>query len=84
LTNLSIERSRIEHQSDIYSTRSESNPRVEHQILFETQPDGHGSSEILFVNDLNIDNANSKILNKYVIYLLNDYAVVNIQDYDLL
>jgi hypothetical protein len=36
-----------------------------------------------FVNDLNIKNANSKILNKYVIYLLNDYAIVNIYDYDL-
>jgi hypothetical protein len=36
-----------------------------------------------FVNDLNIKNANPKILNKYIIYLLNDYAVVNIHDYDL-
>jgi hypothetical protein len=41
------------------------------------------SSEILFVNDLNIDNANSKIINKYVIYLFNEYAAANIQDYDL-
>jgi hypothetical protein len=41
------------------------------------------SSKILFVNNLNIDNANSKIINKYVIYLFNEYAAANIQDYDL-
>jgi hypothetical protein len=36
-----------------------------------------------FVKDLNIKNANSKTLNMYIIYLLNDYAVVNIENYDL-
>jgi hypothetical protein len=41
LANPSVGRSRVEHQSDICPTRSEPNPRVGHQILSETQPDGH-------------------------------------------
>jgi hypothetical protein len=41
LANSSIERLRVEHQSDICPTRSKPNPRVEHQILFETQLDDH-------------------------------------------
>jgi hypothetical protein len=48
-----------------------------------SQFDDFISSKILFVNDLNIDNVNSNIINKYVIYLFNKYAAANIQNYDL-
>jgi hypothetical protein len=55
LTNLSIERSRIKHQSDICLIRSKPNPRVEHQILFETQPNGHTKHD--FMQYLLVDNS---------------------------
>jgi hypothetical protein len=41
------------------------------------------NSEILFQNDLNIETADQHILNKYVKYRLNQYAVLNAEDYGL-
>ncbi len=39
--------------------------------------------DALFCNDLNIESADRHMLNKYVIYRLNQYKTLNSEDYDL-